>query len=59
LAALLKDIPVKIVPSHDCGMIGSVRYTLIRSCGHQREHTVEMLAQSRNARCDVRAALQM
>jgi hypothetical protein len=40
-------------------MIGSVRYTLIRSCGHQREHTVEMLAQSRNARCDVRAALQM
>jgi hypothetical protein len=59
LAALLKDIPVKIVLSDDCGMIRSVRHTLIRSCGHQREQTVEMLAQSRKARCGVRAALQM
>jgi hypothetical protein len=38
---LLKDIPFKIVLSDDCGMIRSVRYNLIRSYGHQGDHTLD------------------
>jgi glucokinase len=30
MAAILKDMPVKIVVNDDCGMIGAARYTLIQ-----------------------------
>lgn len=30
MAAILKDMPVKIVTNDDCGMIGAARYTLIQ-----------------------------
>jgi glucokinase len=30
MAAILKDMPVKIVANDDCGMIGAARYTLIQ-----------------------------
>ena len=30
MEAILKDMPVKIVASDDCGMIGAARYTLVQ-----------------------------
>ena len=30
MAALLKDMPVKVIVNDDCGLIGSARYTLIK-----------------------------
>jgi glucokinase len=30
MAALLKDMPVKVILNDDCGLIGSARYTLVQ-----------------------------